>query len=100
MSLLQWLQIFSWQMKTGGCNLYQLTILQIIRYSSFSHLRLYAVCNKYIMYVNHDYELYVNHDYEAYENEVLRLLFTLESVFIPFHVIQKKLYIEKTVHHY
>ena len=52
------------------------------------------------LYVNHDYELYVNHDYEAYENEVLRLLFTLESVFIPFHVIQKKLYIEKTVHHY
>jgi len=38
--------------------------------------------------------LIVNHDYEAYENEVLRLLFTLESVFLLFHVIQK------TVHHY
>jgi len=39
--------------------------------------------------------LYVNHDYEAYENELLRLLLTLKSVFLPFHVIQKTLFIEK-----
>ena len=39
--------------------------------------------------------LYVNHDYEAYENEVLRLLFTLEPLFLPFHVIQTTLFIEE-----
>jgi len=35
--------------------------------------------------------LYVNHDYEAYENEELRLLLTLKSVFLLFNVIQKTL---------
>src|SRR6218665_1675205 len=35
--------------------------------------------------------------YEAYENEGLRLLFTVKSVFLLFHVIQKKLFIEKPV---
>ena len=39
--------------------------------------------------------LNVNHDYEAYENDVLRLLFTLKSVFLLLHVIQKTLFIEK-----
>ena len=37
----------------------------------------------------------VNYDYEAYENEGLRLLFTLKSVFLLFHVIQKQLFLEK-----
>jgi len=34
----------------------------------------------------------VSHDYEVYKNEVLTLLFTLKSVFLLFHVIQKTLF--------
>src|SRR6218665_2089853 len=52
----------------------------------FSHLWLYVMCSKCIY-------LCVNHDYEAYENEVLRLLFTLKSVFLLFHVIQNTIFI-------
>src|SRR6218665_4140235 len=84
MSLLQWLQKFSWQMKTGGSNLYYLNHIRNHKIQFFHVIYGFMLCaaNAY---------LYVNHDYEAYENEGLTLLVSISS----FHVIQKTLFLEK-----
>ena len=86
--------IFSWQMKTGGCNLYQLNLNHNIRNNNIQLFQSsVTLCHVDCCAANA--YLYVKHDYEAYENEVLKLLFTLKSVFLLFHVIQKTLFIEK-----